>query len=195
MTTRLRDSPSHLALPHSAAGPARERWFPSVAPYTPPLVKVAWSSVTGETPSRHLAMPPPRPRSPLSMSRSSSRLLFHTGRRTSSQFLADGTLPSVSAESTPVALAQRRNASWDNVVDPSSGMGRLARPSANPAAASSGFAMLSGSRSGLSRSSESSSSRLHEHPKSKIGKKRDRRSHPDGLEKKRRVNTVSDITS
>jgi hypothetical protein len=142
-----------------------------------------------------LAMPPPRPRSPLSMSRSSSRLLFHTGRRTSSQFLADGTLPSVSAESTSVALAQRRNASWDNVVDPSSGMGRLARPSANPAAASSGFAMLSGSRSGLSRSSESSSSRLHEHPKRKIGKKRDRRSHPDGLEKKRRVNTVSDITS
>lgn len=61
-------------------------------------------------------MPPPRPRSPLSKSRSSSRLLFYSGRKASAQDGFASTAATAAAQPGRVASSKsiNQNASWDH---------------------------------------------------------------------------------
>ena len=61
-------------------------------------------------------MPPPRPRSPLSKSRSSSRLLFYSGRKASTQDGFASTAAAAAAQPGRVASSKsiNQNASWDH---------------------------------------------------------------------------------
>ena len=104
-------------------------------------------------------MPPPRPRSPLSKSRSSSRLLFYSGRKTSAQDGISTTTVVVATHPGHVASSKsvNQNASWDQADSSSSSRSSgnanvntgaaasvtAASPANASAATAAGFALLS----------------------------------------------------